>query len=63
MKETNSSGILCPLLTTLFVGLKLTGYIEWSWVWVLSPIWLPFAFALIIVICAILIAMVAEIVK
>lgn len=28
-------------LTILFVGLKLTGYIEWSWWWVFSPMWLP----------------------
>lgn len=27
------------LLTLLFIGLKLTGYIDWSWVWVLSPMW------------------------
>ena len=27
-------------LTLLFVGLKLTGYIGWSWWWVLSPLWL-----------------------
>ena len=26
-------------LTLLFVGLKLTGNIGWSWVWVLSPLW------------------------
>ena len=25
------------LLTILFVGLKLTGFIDWSWWWVLSP--------------------------
>lgn len=30
------------LLTVLFVGLKLTNYIDWSWWWVTSPIWLPF---------------------
>lgn len=24
----------------LFVGLKLTGFIMWGWLWVLSPIWL-----------------------
>ena len=29
------------LLTILFIGLKLIGYINWSWVWVLSPVWLP----------------------
>ena len=30
------------LLTVLFIGLKLTGYISWSWGWVLSPIWITF---------------------
>lgn len=29
------------LLLVLFIGLKLTGYIDWSWWWVLSPIWVP----------------------
>jgi hypothetical protein len=29
------------LLTVLFIGLKLTHYISWSWWWVLSPIWIP----------------------
>lgn len=27
------------LLTILFIGLKLTGHIDWSWWWVLAPIW------------------------
>lgn len=36
-----SSGFGLPsLLTVLFVGLKLTGYISWSWWWVLSPLWI-----------------------
>lgn len=30
------------LLTVLFIGLKLTHYIDWSWFWVLSP--MPIAF-------------------
>lgn len=29
------------LLTVLFVGLKLTGFIDWSWWWVTAPIWAP----------------------
>jgi len=29
------------LLTILFITLKLTGYITWSWLWVLSPLWIP----------------------
>lgn len=33
------------LLAVLFIGLKLTGYIGWSWWWVLAPIWGPLAVA------------------
>jgi hypothetical protein len=28
------------LFTILFVGLKLAGFIAWSWFWVLSPLWI-----------------------
>lgn len=39
---TNNSGIgFCGLLTIVFITLKLTGYIAWSWLWVLSPLWIP----------------------
>ena len=27
------------LLALIFITLKLTGYITWSWVWVLAPLW------------------------
>ena len=30
------------LLTLVFIVLKLTHYIDWSWVWVLSPLWLGY---------------------
>lgn len=30
------------LLTILFIGLKLTGYITWGWFWVLLPALFPF---------------------
>ena len=33
----------CGLLTLIFITLKLTGYITWSWLWVISPLWLPLA--------------------
>lgn len=26
------------LLTILFIGLKLAGFIDWSWFWILSPL-------------------------
>jgi len=45
--NTHSGGIgFLGLLTILFIGLKLTGYITWSWWWVLSPLWLGFVVAL-----------------
>jgi uncharacterized membrane protein YqjE len=38
------------LLTILFIGLKLAGYIDWHWIWVFSPLWLPAAVVLTIVV-------------
>lgn len=39
--NNNSGGIgFVGALTILFIALKLTGYINWSWLWVLSPIWI-----------------------
>lgn len=40
------------LLTILFIALKLTGVITWSWVWVLAPLWIPFGIFGIIMIFA-----------
>ena len=28
-------------LSLLFIGLKLGGVIHWSWLWVMSPLWIP----------------------
>jgi hypothetical protein len=40
--STNTGGVgFLGLLTVLFIGLKLTNYIDWSWWWVLAPIWGP----------------------
>jgi len=40
-KESSSSGVsFMGLLTILFIALKLTNFIDWSWWWVLSPMWL-----------------------
>ncbi len=41
------------LLTILFIGLKLTGYIAWSWLWVISPIWISLGFWTVIFIIAV----------
>lgn len=29
-----------PLLTLVFILLKIFGAINWSWVWVFSPLWI-----------------------
>jgi len=31
------------LLTLVLVVLRLTGAIDWSWLWILAPLWLPLA--------------------
>lgn len=38
-----------PLLTILFIALKLTHVIDWSWWWVLSPIWMAVSLFLIVI--------------
>lgn len=43
-KQTISIGSgFTSLLTVLFIGLKLTHVIDWSWWWVLAPMWLGLA--------------------
>jgi len=32
---------LCDILLVIFIVLKLTKVIAWSWWWVLSPLWIP----------------------
>ena len=31
---------IVSVLTIVFIVLKLLGVIKWSWIWVLSPIWI-----------------------
>lgn len=40
-------GVLSILLVA-FIVLKLCGVITWSWLWVLSPLWIPIALVLVI---------------
>lgn len=54
---TRSDGIgICGLLAVLFIVLKLTGNIGWSWWWVLSPIWISYALILTIAAAVIILA-------
>jgi len=40
-KKSNNTSCFFSALTLLFIGLKLTNYITWSWWWVLAPVWMP----------------------
>lgn len=40
---------LSTVLFIVFLVLKLTNTIDWSWLWVLSPLWIEFGVALIVV--------------
>jgi membrane protein YdbS with pleckstrin-like domain len=48
MVKSSSNGIgLGTVLFIVFLILKLTGNINWSWWWVTSPLWIPLAFIVI----------------
>jgi hypothetical protein len=53
-KEHASSGGVgfLGLLALVFITLKLTGVIAWSWLWVLAPLWGPLAIGLGILLVA-----------
>ena len=50
--NTSSGGLgLASVLTIVFIILKLVGVIDWSWIWVLSPIWIDLILTIIVIIC------------
>lgn len=48
--NSNAAGglSLSSVLLVVFVVLKLTDLIDWSWWWVLSPLWISFAVYVVI---------------
>lgn len=40
---------VCSILTIIFVVLKLIGAIDWSWIWVLSPLWISLVAEVLII--------------
>ena len=45
------------------IVLKLTGVINWSWLWVLAPIWIPTAITLAIIVIVLVAILVRELTK
>lgn len=60
MSDNNNSkrgGIsFCGLLTIVFIVLKLCKVINWSWIWVLCPLWISFAWFIVLIILAVIIS-------
>ena len=50
--KKSGCSVSLPMITLILVILKLTGVIDWSWVWVTSPIWIPIALVLFILFVA-----------
>ena len=46
----------CGTLTLIFITLKLLGKIDWSWIWILSPLWIPLLIVIIVVMVILIIA-------
>ena len=57
--KTSSNGLgFGTVLTLIFITLKLTGYITWSWWWVLSPLWIPLILVIVIFLGVVIIKLV-----
>lgn len=63
-KTNQSAGIgFFGVLTILFIGLKLGSVINWSWWWVLAPMWLPFTSVLGIVLLVVIVKSLYQLAK
>ena len=56
----NSSLGFCGALTVAFIVLKLCGVIEWSWIWVLAPLWIPIAIVGVIFLIMIIVIAISD---
>ena len=57
--SSSSSGIgLTSLLGITFIVLKLTDVIDWSWWWVLAPLWIGIILAVLIMALIIILAII-----
>ena len=52
--KISCSGSPCFILFIVFLVLKLTNTIAWSWWWVSAPLWIPFGLAIVFYFIAII---------
>ena len=53
--SSKSGRFILGLMFIVFLTLKLTGHIDWSWWWITIPLWLPAAVGLSIGLIAIVV--------
>lgn len=58
--NVSCGGIFAAMLAVLFIGLKITGYIDWSWWWVLAPLWMPAVIVILLIIVIVVVATVMD---
>lgn len=64
VKTVSGGGIsFLGALALLFIGLKLGNVITWPWIWVLSPLWIPIALVVGVVLLVLAIAGLVALVK
>ena len=49
----NNGPSILPVLFLIFLVLKLCDVIDWSWWWVASPLWIPFAALIAIILLSV----------
>lgn len=50
--SANAGGLgFVSVLTLIFIILKLVNVIDWSWLWVLSPIWISLGLIFLVTFC------------
>ena len=47
-RVTVNFGGIGTILAIVFMILRLTGNIDWPWIWIFAPIWIPLALVLLI---------------
>jgi membrane protein YdbS with pleckstrin-like domain len=55
-KPMKTSLAFLDLLAILFIAFKLLGIIDWSWWWVLAPIWIPWGLLLVVLVIMVIYA-------
>ena len=56
----SSGGIFWTLLAVAFIVLKVTCLIDWPWVWVLAPIWIPVGIVLAAIVIVLIVVLTKE---